>query len=58
MKNQQEEIFDEDSDKNKVRNKGPLLKTNIRKSKDNKWLIHETIITDIKPITYFEKVFA
>jgi hypothetical protein len=37
--------------------KGPILKTNIRKSNDNKWLIHETIITDIKPITYFEKVF-
>jgi len=36
--------------------KGPILKTNIRKSNDGKWLIHETIIIDIKPITYFEKV--
>ncbi len=55
----QEPNYDEDdeTDKTKHQNK-PLLKTNIRKSKDGKWLIHETVITDIKPVTYFEKVFA
>jgi len=47
----------EDNNENLFQNKGPILKTNIRRSNDGKWLIHETIITDIKPITYFEKVF-
>lgn len=25
---------------------------------DGKWIIHKTIITDIKPLTYFEKVLG
>jgi hypothetical protein len=36
-------------------NKQPILETSISKSEDGKWLIHKTIITDIKPVTYFEK---
>lgn len=34
----------------------PIVESKIRKSKDGKWIIHETIITDIKPATYYEKV--
>lgn len=36
--------------------KQPILETNVGKSEDGKWLIHKTVITDIKPVTYFEKV--
>jgi len=36
-------------------NKQPILETSISKSEDGKWLIHKTIITDIKPVSYFEK---
>jgi hypothetical protein len=34
----------------------PILETQISKSEDGKWIIHKTIITDIKPVSYFEKV--
>lgn len=57
MENQQ--FFEEKTDEEKLKQlKGPILKTNIRKSKDSKWIIHETIITDIKPVTYFEKCLS
>ena len=39
-------------------NKQPVLETAITKSEDGKWMIHKTIITDIKPISYFEKALA
>ena len=34
----------------------PILETHITKSKDGKYVIHKTVITDIKPIKYLEKV--
>ncbi|MDP3699248.1 MAG: hypothetical protein Q8R47_06725 [Nanoarchaeota archaeon] len=34
----------------------PIVETQISKSKDGKYLIHKTIITDIKPVKYYEKV--
>jgi len=34
----------------------PLIKTDFRISKDKKWLITKTTITDIKPISYIKKV--
>ncbi|MFH1511578.1 MAG: hypothetical protein ABIF10_07860 [Candidatus Woesearchaeota archaeon] len=37
-------------------NKQPVVETSIRKSEDGRWVVHKTIITDIKPIRYFEKV--
>jgi len=37
-------------------NKQPVVETAVSKSEDGKWLIHKTIITDIKPVSYFEKV--
>lgn len=36
--------------------KGPILETRVAKSRDGKYLIHKTIVTDIKPMQYFEKV--
>ena len=34
----------------------PILDTSISKSKDGKWIIHKTTITDIKSANYYEKV--
>ena len=39
-------------------NRQPIIESNISKSEDGKWIIHKTTITDIKPITYFEKVLG
>ena len=36
----------------------PILETQISRSKDGEWIIHKTIITDIKPVSYFEKVMT
>lgn len=38
--------------------KQPIIENTIIKSEDGKWIIHRTTITDIKPVTYFEKVLA
>ena len=37
-------------------NKQPIIETSVSVSEDLRWVIHKTIITDIKPVTYFEKV--
>ncbi len=37
-------------------NKQPIIETSTSVSKDGKWLIQKTIITDLKPVSYFEKV--
>jgi len=34
----------------------PIVETQIGKSKDGKYVLHRTIITDIKPRTYYERV--
>ena len=34
----------------------PIVETQISKSKDGKYLLHITKITDIKPIGYYQKV--
>ena len=36
----------------------PIIESSISKSEDGKWVIHKTIITDIKPVSYFEKVLG
>jgi hypothetical protein len=38
--------------------KMPLMEFIVRKSKDGKFIVHKTIITDIKPIAYYEKVLS
>lgn len=35
-------------------NKQPIVETQVSKSKG--WIIHKTIITDIKPLSYMQKV--
>jgi len=37
-------------------NKQPLLESSVSLSKDGKWVIHKTIITDIKSVKYYEKL--
>lgn len=34
----------------------PILETFITMSEDGKWLIHKTVITDIKPMAYMKNV--
>lgn len=34
----------------------PIVETQLGLSKDKKYVIHRTIITDIKPVKYWEKV--
>lgn len=34
----------------------PIVEAQISKSKDGKWIIHRTIITDIKPVGYYREV--
>jgi len=34
----------------------PIIETKVRTSKDGHWIITETIIRDIKPATFWEKV--
>ena len=37
-------------------NKQPIVETAVAKSDDGKWVVHKTTITDIKPVSYMEKV--
>ena len=34
----------------------PIVETQLSMSNDKKYVIHKTIITDIKPVKYWEKV--
>ena len=36
--------------------KMPIVETVITKSEDGQWVIHKTVITDIKPVSYYEKI--
>lgn len=36
--------------------KQPIVETQLSLSKDKKYFLHKTIITDIKPIKYLQKV--
>ena len=47
-----------EQEKTKMRENAPIVETQISKSKDGKYVIHRTIITDIKPIKYYEKVMG
>lgn len=40
----------------KLEEKGPIVETKISTSKDGKWVIHKTIITDIKAVNYYRAV--
>ncbi|MBT4135026.1 hypothetical protein HOE39_01650 [Candidatus Woesearchaeota archaeon] len=34
----------------------PIIESRVTKSKDGKWVIHRTTMTDIKPVKYLEAV--
>jgi len=36
----------------------PIVETQLSMSKDRKYVIHKTVITDIKPVKYLEKVLS
>jgi hypothetical protein len=36
----------------------PVIETSTRLSEDKKWVIHKTTITDIKPVSYVQKVLG
>lgn len=38
-------------------NRQPIVETSMKLSEDGMWVIHKTIITDIKPRSYFSKLF-
>ena len=37
-------------------NRQPVIETSVQLSADQKWVIHKTTITDLKPISYMDKV--
>ncbi|MBI2548784.1 hypothetical protein HYW21_05530 [Candidatus Woesearchaeota archaeon] len=39
-------------------NKQPIVETSLQLSEDKKWMVHKTTITDIKPLSYVEKVMG
>jgi hypothetical protein len=39
-------------------NKMPIIESTVSKSDDGKWVIQKVIITSIKPVKYFEKMFT
>jgi len=39
-------------------NRQPILETSMQMSEDKKWLVYKTTITDIKPLSYMEKVMG
>ena len=36
----------------------PIIESAVYRSKDGKWIIHKTTITDIRAAKYYEKVLA
>ena len=34
----------------------PIVESKVLKSKDGKFVIHKTVITDIKPVKYYDAV--
>ena len=34
----------------------PLIESRVLRSKDGKYLVHKTVITDIKPMAYYDAV--
>lgn len=43
---------------NEITSNKPIMETSVKLSKDGRFIIHKTTITDIKPVTYFKKVIG
>ena len=54
--NMETENKKEFENKNKVFENKPIVETQLSMSKDKKYVLHRTIITDIKPVKYIQKV--
>ena len=50
-----EEKMQEQIQQSKPVQRVPEIKTTVERSKDGKWVIYKTIITDIKSVNYFKK---
>lgn len=37
---------------------GPIIESQVKTSNDGRWVIHRTVITDIRSASYMEKVLA
>jgi hypothetical protein len=48
----------EDQQEKKKYDNTPIIESFVSLSKDGKFLMHRTITTDIKPVTYYEKVLS
>ena len=46
----------ETENKSKTFENKPIVETQLSMSKDRKYVLHRTIITDIKPVKYLQKV--
>lgn len=36
----------------------PSIETRVRKSRDGKYLIHQTVITHVKPVAYYDAILT
>ena len=45
-------------EKKEYRKNVPELETRVRLSQDRKWVISQTVLTDIRPATYFERMLV
>jgi len=59
-KQQNEKVVEFEMSAVKMRqfNKQPIIENSLKLSEDGKWVVHKTVITDIKPVSYFEKVLG
>ena len=52
------EVVELSAIKIKQLNKQPIMESFFALSENKKWGMHKTVITDVKPVEYFEKVFG
>lgn len=47
-----------ENDKSEQHSRQPIIESFISMSADRKWILHKTVITDIKPMGYMQKVLG
>jgi hypothetical protein len=50
--------MENENDKTEQHSRQPIIESFISLSADKKWILHKTVITDIKPIGYMQKVLG
>jgi hypothetical protein len=53
-----EQVVNNTTQEKKTFDNAPIIETNVSVSKDGKYVIHRTTITDIKPINFWNKVLG